>query len=88
MELDTPLVPSTHRLGYAGFGKRLRHLREKRSLSLTRAAARAGISPAHLLNIERGSSIPTLGVAERLAFVLDSSISELLPEPNHQEVQK
>jgi transcriptional regulator with XRE-family HTH domain len=62
------------------FGQRARELREDQGVSLRRAAARARIDPAHLLNVERGESIPTLGVAERIANAVNASLGSLLNE--------
>jgi transcriptional regulator with XRE-family HTH domain len=72
-------------LAAAGFGERVRRLREEQQLPLAAVGARAGISTAHLWGIEKGNSTPGLRVAERLAAVLGSSLAELMPPPELQE---
>jgi transcriptional regulator with XRE-family HTH domain len=81
METATPFLPAARRLEYRGFGKRLRALRERRGVSMSRLAARSGLTAGHVLRVERGDSIPTLGVAEKLCACLDASVTELL-EPD------
>jgi transcriptional regulator with XRE-family HTH domain len=62
------------------FGTRARELRESEGISLRRAAARARIDPAHLMRIERGDAVPTLGIARQIANAVDSSVGSLLNE--------
>jgi transcriptional regulator with XRE-family HTH domain len=74
METDQMTLQFTH------FGERVRALREEEGVSLRRVAARARITPTHLMCVERGESVPTLGVAERIANAVDSSVGSLLHE--------
>ena len=47
-------------------GETLRARREESGLSLRAAAERAGMSPAHLSEVERGLKEPSLGALERI----------------------
>src|SRR3954453_1485253 len=60
------------------FGLRLRTLREGMDLSLRDLADRSGVSAPMLSQVERGETSPTLAVAERIAFGLELSLSQLL----------
>ena len=59
-------------------GPRVRALREGMRLSLRDLAARSGVSAPMLSQVERGETSPTLAVAERIAWGLDLSLSQLL----------
>ncbi len=48
-------------------GARVRALREGMGLSLRNLAARTGVSPPMLSQVERGETSPTLSVAEKIA---------------------
>lgn len=56
-------------------GSKLRAVRESKGLTLTEAAERAGIAPAHLSRVERGSRGLSVESLTRLAGVL--GLSEL-----------
>ncbi len=60
------------------FGVRLKALREGMDLSLRDLADRSGVSAPMLSQVERGETSPTLAVAERIAFGLELSLSQLL----------
>jgi transcriptional regulator with XRE-family HTH domain len=62
------------------FGQRAHEPRAEEGVSLRRVAARAQIAPTHLSHIESGDAIPTLGVAERVAAAVDSTVGSLLGE--------
>jgi transcriptional regulator with XRE-family HTH domain len=64
-----------------GFGSRARGLREDEGVSLRRVAARARITPTHLMNVERGDVMPSLAIAERIANAVNADVGELLSEP-------
>ena len=64
--------------GNGSFGVRLRALREGMDLSLRDLADRSGVSAPMLSQVERGETSPTLAVAERIAFGLELSLSQLL----------
>jgi XRE family transcriptional regulator, regulator of sulfur utilization len=59
-------------------GTRVRALREGMGLSLRELAARTGVSPPMLSQVERGETSPTLTVAERIADGLELTLSQLL----------
>jgi transcriptional regulator with XRE-family HTH domain len=53
------------------FGVWVRELRERRKLTQADVAARVGITPSYLWQIETGKRNPTLAVVVRLARALD-----------------
>ncbi|MFE4533834.1 helix-turn-helix domain-containing protein [Streptomyces scopuliridis] len=59
---------------------RLRELRRHRRLTLETAAARAGLSPAHLSRLETGRRQPSLPMLLSLARIYGTTVSELLGE--------
>jgi XRE family transcriptional regulator, regulator of sulfur utilization len=59
-------------------GARMRALREGMDLSLRDLAARSGVSPPMLSQVERGETSPTVAVAEKIAGGLDLTLSQLL----------
>ena len=58
-------------------GESLRGRREELGLSLRAAAERAGISPAHLSEVERGRKEPSLAKLTALADALETTPGEL-----------
>jgi transcriptional regulator with XRE-family HTH domain len=61
-----------------GLGPRLRLAREERQLSARELARRIGCSASLISQIERGVSVPSVGVLYSLAAELDSSLDHLL----------
>jgi transcriptional regulator with XRE-family HTH domain len=61
-----------------GLGPRLRQVREERQLSVRELARRIGCSPSLISQIERGASVPSVGVLYSLATELDSSLDYLV----------
>jgi transcriptional regulator with XRE-family HTH domain len=61
-----------------GLGPRLRLAREQRQLSVRELARRIGCSASLVSQIERGVSVPSVGVLYSLATELDSSLDHLL----------
>jgi len=61
-----------------GLGPRLREAREQRRLSVRELARRIGCSPSLISQIERGASVPSVGVLYSLATELDSSLDYLV----------
>jgi len=61
-----------------GLGPRLRLAREQRQLSVRELARRIGCSASLISQIERGVSVPSVGVLYSLATELDSSLDHLL----------
>lgn len=59
-------------------GAVLRAERQRQSLSLRPLAARAGLAPAYLGEVERGLKEPSSETLARLAEALDLSLAELL----------
>ncbi|HYU59924.1 MAG TPA: cupin domain-containing protein [Solirubrobacterales bacterium] len=59
-------------------GPRVKALREGMDLSLRDLAERSGVSAPMLSQVERGTTSPTLAVAERIASGLELSLSQLL----------
>jgi transcriptional regulator with XRE-family HTH domain len=61
-----------------GLGPRLRLAREQRLLSVRELARRIGCSASLVSQIERGISVPSVGVLYSLATELDTSLDHLL----------
>ena len=61
-----------------GLGPRLRLVREERRLSVRELARRIGCSASLISQIERGVSVPSVGVLYSLATELESSLDYLL----------
>jgi len=60
-------------------GSRLRRLREERGLSLNELSRKSGVSAAHLSEVERSLSTPSLKTLEKLAQVINVPTSQLFP---------
>jgi len=58
-------------------GDRLRELRRERGEILTETAARAGVSPQYLSEMERGIKEPSSEMIAAVAGALDTSLGEL-----------
>ena len=61
-----------------GLGPRLRLAREQRQVSVRELARRIGCSASLISQIERGVSVPSVGVLYSLATELDTSLDHLL----------
>lgn len=61
-----------------GLGPRLREAREAQALSVRELARRIGCSPSLISQIERGASVPSVGVLYSLATELGSSLDYLV----------
>jgi len=61
-----------------GLGPRLREARDGRGLSVRELARRIGCSASLISQIERGTSVPSVGVLYSLATELDSSLDYLV----------
>ena len=70
------------------FGKRLRALRTEKKMSQEELSFKAGISPAHLGQIERAEKKPTLETIGKLAEALDISLPELFVFNTDSETRK
>jgi transcriptional regulator with XRE-family HTH domain len=60
------------------YGEALRRIRRDRGTGLNELAARAGVSPSYLSEVERGFKRPSTDVLASLAGALDMAPSELL----------
>lgn len=61
-------------------GKRIRELRKQQSISQEELGFKAGISAAHLGQIERALKNPTIETVDRIAAALGVSLGELFSE--------
>lgn len=61
----------------SALGARLRRLRQRKGLSLTQTAHRAGISAQYLSEIERGRKEPSSEVVAAVAGALDHTVLEV-----------
>lgn len=61
-------------------GQRIRELRTDRQMSQEELAFKAGISPAHLGQIERATKNPTIDTISRIASALSVPITELFSD--------
>src|SRR6202035_4375947 len=61
-----------------GLGPRLRLAREQRQLSVRELERRIGCSASLISQIERGVSVPSVGILYSLGTELDSSLDHLL----------
>lgn len=59
------------------FGRQVRNLRQNRKMSQEELAFKAGLSPAHLGQIERAQKKPTLETIGRLAEALEVPVANL-----------
>jgi transcriptional regulator with XRE-family HTH domain len=57
---------------------RLRQIRERKGITQTALAKRAGISRGYLVRLEAAQQDPTLGTLEKLAKALKVKVSALL----------
>jgi transcriptional regulator with XRE-family HTH domain len=68
----------------SSLGRRVRSLREMRTLSLRQLADRAGVSESFLSQVERGVANPSVASLRRLADALDTSVGSLF-EPSSED---
>ena len=81
--------PSSHEAGLdlISLGKRIRHLRKHRGLTLDGLGEAVGTAPSQLSLIENGKREPKLSLLRSLARELGVSSDELLhPEPPNRRV--
>jgi transcriptional regulator with XRE-family HTH domain len=60
------------------FGKRIKELRTAKNFSQEAFAQMIGVHVTHLSRYERGKSVPSLEVAEKIASTLDISLDEMV----------
>jgi transcriptional regulator with XRE-family HTH domain len=58
-------------------GKKIRELRESKSMSIYRLTQITGVSGHHIKGIEEGTRQPTIETLQRLAVALGSSLAEI-----------
>lgn len=69
-------------------GSNLRYWRQVRGLSRNELGKRASTTHAHIGNIERDESSPTIAMFLRLANALDVSVLELIGEDNQETAEE
>jgi len=62
-------------------GRRIRRIRQEKSLTLKQIEAKVGVSATHISEIERGKTSPTIGALEKISVALDVSPSHLIDIP-------
>jgi predicted transcriptional regulator/transcriptional regulator with XRE-family HTH domain len=75
---ETQKLVETAGLDLATFGRRLRHLRRARGLTLAELGEKVGRTPSVLSLIENGKREPRLSLVEQLAAALSVPVQELL----------
>lgn len=61
-------------------GQRIRQLRNERQMSQEELSFKAGISPAHLGQIERATKNPTIDTVAKIAAALDIPVAALFTD--------
>jgi predicted transcriptional regulator/transcriptional regulator with XRE-family HTH domain len=88
MKQEDPSFTERRGLDPATFGRRLRHLRRARGLTLAELGARVGRAPSALSLLENGRREPKLSLLEDLARELSVQVQELLrPDPPSRRAQ-
>lgn len=72
-----PMTPPAQRETLVAFARTLRRVRRERDLSQEALAARAGVSPKHVSDIERANKDPRATTVIRLADALGVEVGEL-----------
>lgn len=65
-------------LDYKAMGQRIRSARQKKNITQEKLGELCGLSTAHIGHIERGTRIPSLETAFRIATALEVSMDHLL----------
>lgn len=60
------------------FGRRLRELREKCSVTQNALAVSSGLTEAYISNMENGFAVPSLTTLLRIAVALDCKVTALV----------
>lgn len=66
------------------FGSTVRHRREARAWSQEHLAERAGLNRSYVGEIERGTTVPSLLTADKLARAFEVPLASLLQRPAAQ----
>jgi transcriptional regulator with XRE-family HTH domain len=62
-------------------GRRIRRIRQEKSLTLKQIEAKVGVSATHISEIERGKTSPTIKALEKIAHALEVLPSHLIDLP-------
>lgn len=62
------------------YGKRLKHIRESKKISIYRLSQDTGISQGHISDLENGRNQPTIDTLKRLLVSLGVTLSEFFNE--------
>ncbi len=73
-----------YNIDYKAMGKRIRAKRKELNLTQEQLAEEAGISPSHIGEIERGTSICSLAVLVNIASILDLNLDTLVKGINDE----
>lgn len=68
-------------------GKRIKELRKRKGLNQERLAELVGLEPTSISNIENGYNYPTVQNLEKIAKVLDTSLSDIFRFSQHQDTK-
>jgi transcriptional regulator with XRE-family HTH domain len=68
-------------------GRRIRRIRQEKSLTLKQIEAKVGVSATHISEIERGKTSPTIGALEKISAALEIPPSQLIDIPPLQELK-
>jgi transcriptional regulator with XRE-family HTH domain len=69
----------------AAIGPKIRHLRQRKGLSLQQLAERSGVSPAAIHKIERNGMVPTITTLMKLAGALNRSVGYFVEEEEDRD---
>ncbi len=81
---DAARPPAPERLWRDVLGERLRSLRLHHRETLTETAARAGVSPQYLSEIERGRKEPSSEMIAAIAGALDTGLIDLAAQVSEE----
>lgn len=70
------------------FAKNIKKYRTEKGISQDELAKKVGIHPTHLSRYERGLSVPSVEVAQKLSEVLKMSLDELILENPKEQMGK
>ncbi len=68
-----------------GFGARLKELREKAGLSLSKLAALVGVNDSHIAHFQSGYAVPNVSQLVQLAAALGCTLDDLIPKPSKEK---
>lgn len=68
------------------YGKKLKHIRESKKISIYRLSQDTDISQGHISDLENGKNQPTIDTLKRLLVPLGITLSEFFNENNEVSV--